>query len=61
MAFQDAPISRKLTTIILATSGVVLLLTSAAFLGYELVTFRQNTVRQLSTIGEIIATNSTSR
>jgi signal transduction histidine kinase len=59
MAFQDAPIRRKLTTIILATSGVVLLLTCAAFLSYELVTFRQNAVRQLSTIGEIIAANST--
>ena len=59
MAFQDAPIRRKLTTIMLATSGVVLLLTCTAFLGYEFVTFRQNAVRQLSTIGDIIAANST--
>ena len=59
MAFQDAPIRRKLTTIILATSGVVLLLTCAAFLSYEFFTFRQTSVRQLSTVGEIIAANST--
>ena len=59
MTFQDTPIRRKLTTIILATSGVVLLLTCAAFLSYEVFTFRQTSVRQLSTVGEIIAANST--
>ena len=59
MAFQDIPIQRKLMAIILSTSGVVLVLTCATFLTYEFVTFRQNAVRQLSTLGEIIATNST--
>ncbi len=59
MAFEDIPIQRKLMAIILATSGVVLVLTCATFLAYEFSTFRQTAVRQLSTLGEIIATNST--
>jgi PAS domain S-box-containing protein len=45
--------------VILLTSGASLLLTCAAFFTYEYITFRQNTVRQISTLGEIIATNST--
>jgi signal transduction histidine kinase/ActR/RegA family two-component response regulator len=59
MAFQDAPIRRKLMTIILGTSVIVLLLACAGFLAYEFLTFRQSSIRQLSTLGEIIATNST--
>jgi signal transduction histidine kinase/CheY-like chemotaxis protein len=59
MAFQDLPIRRKLMTIILGTSGVVLLLVCTAFLGYEFFAFRQSSVQQISTLGEIIATNST--
>ena len=45
--------------IILLTSSVVLLVTCAAFFAYEFVTFRQTTIRHLSTLGEIIAANST--
>ena len=45
--------------IILGTSGVVVLLTCSAFLAYEFLTFRQGAARQLSTLGEVIATNST--
>src|SRR3989454_7970124 len=56
---NNTPIRRKLMTIILLTSGAVLLLTCAAFFAYEFLTFRQSTVRQLSTLGEIIAANST--
>ena len=59
MAFQDIPIQRKLTTIMLATSGVVLLLTCASFLGYEAFTFRQASMREIGTLGELIAANST--
>ncbi|MDP9253450.1 MAG: PAS domain S-box protein, partial [Verrucomicrobiota bacterium] len=58
-SFRDIPIQRKLMTIILLTSGAVLLLTCSAFFVYELLTFRQTTVRQLSTLAEVIATNST--
>jgi signal transduction histidine kinase/CheY-like chemotaxis protein len=46
-------------TMILLTSGLVLLLTCVVFLAYEFLTFRQAAVRQLSTLGEIIAANST--
>lgn len=59
MPFQDKPIRQKLMTIILATCGVVLLLTCTAFLAYEFLTFRQAALGQLSTLGEIVAANST--
>ncbi len=59
MSLRDRPIRKKLMSIMLLTSGLVLLLTVAAFLAYEFLTFRQSTVSQLSTIGRIIATNST--
>src|SRR5258705_1579108 len=59
MSFKDTPIQRKLMTMLLLTSGAVLLLTCAAFFAYEFLTFRQAMVRQLSTLGEIIADNST--
>ena len=57
--FRDPPIQRKLMTMILVTSGVVLLLTCAAFVGYELLTYRRTAVQQLTIIGEIIAAEST--
>jgi PAS domain S-box-containing protein len=59
MPFRDAPIQRKLMTIIMLTSGAALLLMCAAFFTYEFLTFRQTTARHLSTLGEIIAANST--
>src|SRR5258708_3477914 len=59
MTLKNLPIRRKLTLIILGTSGVVLLLTCSAFFAYEFLTFRQTTVRQMSTLGEVIAENST--
>ncbi|MGH8642924.1 MAG: hypothetical protein ACREX4_00115, partial [Gammaproteobacteria bacterium] len=59
MSLEDTPIQRKLMAIILLTSGAVLLLTCTSFFVYDLLTFRQSTVRQLSTLGEIIAGNST--
>lgn len=46
-------------TMILVTSGVVLLLTCATFIGYELLTYRRAAVRQLATLGDIIASEST--
>ncbi len=45
--------------IILLTSGAVVLLTCGSFFICELLTFRQNMVRQASTVGKIIADNST--
>ncbi len=59
MLFKDLPIQKKLMGVIILISGIVLLVTCAAFFTYEVFTFRQTTTRQLSTLGEIIATNST--
>ena len=46
-------------TILLLTSGAVLLLTCTSFFAYEFLTFRQTALRQLATQGEIVAANST--
>jgi signal transduction histidine kinase len=59
MSSGQTPIRRKLMTMILLTSGAVLLLTSASFVAHEFLTFRYSTVRSLSTLGQVIATNST--
>jgi PAS domain S-box-containing protein len=40
-------------------SGTVLILTCAAFFVYEFITYKEITKRQLTTIGQIVATNST--
>jgi PAS domain S-box-containing protein len=59
MVFENTPIKRKLTGLFLLTSGTVVLLTCAAYFAYEYWTFRQTIFRQLSTLGEVIAANST--
>src|SRR5947207_11732847 len=59
MAFRNIPIKRKLTALFLLTSRAVLFLTCASYFAYEFVTFRQTTRGQLSTLGEIVAANST--
>jgi signal transduction histidine kinase/ActR/RegA family two-component response regulator len=59
MSSRHTPIRRTLMTMILLTSGAVLLLTSASFVAHEFLTFRYSTVRNLSTLGQVIATNST--
>src|SRR6267143_2105004 len=60
MSLKTTPIRRKLMTMILVTSGAVVLLTCTVFFAYEFLTFRKTSVRYLSTLGEIIAANSTS-
>jgi signal transduction histidine kinase/ActR/RegA family two-component response regulator/uncharacterized membrane protein affecting hemolysin expression len=57
--FQDISIKRKLTAIIMIASTVALLLVSAGFITYELVTFRQSMSNDLSTLAEIIGNQST--
>lgn len=59
MRLKDMPIRRKLITIILLTSLVVMILMCVSFFTYGFLTFRQAMLRQLSTIGEVIAANST--
>jgi PAS domain S-box-containing protein len=59
MHLKDTPIQKKLMRVIRWISGAVLFLTCASYFAYEFVTFRHTTVRQLATLGEIIASNST--
>ena len=59
MAIRDWPIKRKLTAIFLLISGLVLLLTSAAFVTYDVVTFRKTMRNNLATRAGILAANST--
>lgn len=59
MSFRNWPIKRKLTAIFLLISGLVLLLTSAAFVTYQVVTFRNTTRNNLGTRASILAANST--
>jgi signal transduction histidine kinase len=59
MNLRDTPIRRKLMLILLATSLVVMLLMRGVFFTYEFFTFREATARQLATIGQMLAANST--
>lgn len=59
MRLKDAPIQRKLLVIILLTTITALLLTRGIMLIYEFLRFQRATTRQLSTVGKIIAGNST--
>ena len=57
--FRNVPIRKKLVGSMLLTGMVVLLLAQAVFFAYDYLAMRQNTVRQLETLGSIIATNAT--
>ncbi len=56
--FRDLSIKWKLTWIILGTSTAALLLACAAFVGYELSTFRDRMVQEISTLAGVIGENS---
>src|SRR5437667_425656 len=56
---RDWPIKRKLTAILLLISGLVLVLTSAAFVTHQVVTFRGTVPSHLATRSRILAANST--
>ncbi len=57
--FKDMPIRQKLIGIILLTSLVAMLLMRTAMFVFDYSELRRTTVRQLSTLGEITAANST--
>ncbi len=57
--FRNTPIRQKLMAVSLLTSGVVLLLTCAAFVTYEIVTLRTGMIQGYTTRAQIIAANST--
>ena len=56
---STTPIQRKLMTALLLTSGVVMLITSSAYCAYDFLTYRQQTLHSLATLGDAIAANST--
>jgi len=58
-ALKNMPIQRKLMVMMLLISGTVLLLTCLAFIAFEYQAFRQNLTRNVETLGQIIAANST--
>jgi signal transduction histidine kinase/CheY-like chemotaxis protein len=59
MSAASTPIRRTLMTALLLTSGVVMLITSSAFCAYDFLTYRQQTLHNLATLGDAIAANST--
>ena len=59
MNLRDVPIKRKLTTVIMLTSTVVLLSTAAVFIVYEVFTFRRTALENAQTLAQIVAANST--
>src|SRR5713101_5698788 len=59
MALRDWPIKQKLTAMLVLISGLVLLLTSVAFAGYQYWSLRRATRDALSVRGRILAANST--
>ena len=58
-AFRDLSIRRKLMLIILVTSSVALLLACAAFISFDLYTFRPAKLHDLTTLADIVGSNST--
>ncbi len=59
MAPRSRQIKRSLMTMMLLTSGVVVVITCATFSAYELLSARQLALRDLTTLGEVVAANST--
>src|ERR1700692_2578318 len=59
MRATATPIKRALMSVLLLTSGAVMLTTSAAFCVYDFLSYRYQTLHNLATLGEAIAANST--
>jgi signal transduction histidine kinase/ActR/RegA family two-component response regulator len=59
MSRAATPIRRVLMRMIFLSAGAVLAVTTIGFCGYEFLTFRQSSVRQLEILSEAIASNST--
>lgn len=56
---RELSIKRKITTVTMLTSVVVLAVTVAAFLAYDLSAFRESMRRNLTTLAQVTAENST--
>jgi len=55
---RQTSIQKRIRTVILLVSVVILFVTAAAFVSYEAVSFRARLVRNLSTLADVIADNS---
>lgn len=58
MKLRDTPIQRKLMSVILLTCGIVLSLMCLAYIALEYYTFRNTVKTHISTLGAVIASNS---
>ncbi len=58
MTLRNLSITRKLTLLAMLTSGIAVVLSSASFLIYDLVTFRNLLTQDLATEAEIVSYNS---
>ena len=56
---KKSSIQNKLMRVIMLVSGIVVLMTCAAFFLYEYYSFRESTLQKTKTLGEIISNNST--
>ncbi|PWB77567.1 MAG: hypothetical protein C3F08_09800 [Candidatus Methylomirabilota bacterium] len=56
--FRDVPIQKKLRRITMLTTSVALVLTGAAFILYEAVTYRSAMTRELMSLTDVIGANS---
>lgn len=56
--FRDIPIQKKLRRITMLTTSVALVLTGAAFIIYEVVTYRSAMTRELMSLTDVIGANS---
>jgi signal transduction histidine kinase len=59
MRFRDLPIRKKMIRIIFLINGIVLFVTCLTFFLYEYYIFRKATIEKYSTIGKLIAVNTT--
>jgi signal transduction histidine kinase/CheY-like chemotaxis protein len=57
LSFRNLSIKRKITSVVMLTSCIALLLACAAFVGYELLTFRATMVSEMSTLAGITGKN----
>ncbi len=57
--FRGLSINRKITAIIMFISGIVLVLSFAAIITTDLILYRSSMIKNLSTLADIIGTNST--
>ncbi len=58
MAQQQTSIKKRVRSVILLASAIVVLVTAAAFVTYEAISFRSRLVRNLATLAAVVADNS---